>query len=138
MGVKELKTLKEQLNLNLTERLKKLIGNSNIESLISDDLETIDIIISSRIEKDIGTTIQVDNKLSYNVKSSHNILFSGSNNTILKTDKQVIVGVVANSSQVDLSTLEFLKNEIYQFCIENELLDPDSMPAKDAGVGTNK
>lgn len=138
MGIKELKEMKGKLASKLTELLQTLIGNATIESVVSDDLETLQAVITSQIEKDTGTTVHITNILTFNVNNPKNIMFSGSNRTVLKTEAQDVAGIVANNTQIDLFTLESLKDKIYRFCVDHDLIDIHIENKKDAGVGENE
>jgi hypothetical protein len=138
MGIKELKEIKNKLALELTKTLQDLVGNAKIESIISDDLETLQTVISSEIEKDTGTTVHIVNILTFNVNRPNNITFSGSNRTVLKTEASDIAGIVGNNTQVDLFTLETLRSTIYRFCLDKELIDEKTNAKQDAGVGSNE
>jgi hypothetical protein len=138
MGIKELKEIKNKLALELTNTLQGLIGQATIQSVISDDLETLQAVITSQIEKDVGTTVHITNILTFNIKRPNNITFSGSNRTVLRTEAQDVAGVVGNNTQIDLFTLETLRSTIYRFCIDNELIDAETDNNKDAGVGLNE
>lgn len=137
MGIKELKEIKGKLALQLTELLQTLIGGATIETVVSDDLETLQAVITSQIEKDTGTTVHITNILTFNVNNPKNIMFSGSNRTVLKTEAKDVAGIVANNTQIDLFTLENLKNMIYQFCVDNDLIETETKNQQDAGVGEN-
>jgi hypothetical protein len=138
MGIKELKEMKSKLALQLTELLQTLISGATIETVVSDDLETLQAVITSQIEKDTGTTVHITNLLTFNVNNPKNIMFSGSNRTVLKTEAKDVAGIVANNTQIDLLTLESLKNTMYQFCIDHDLVDVEIENNKDAGVGENE
>jgi hypothetical protein len=138
MGIKELKEIKNKLASELTATLQGLIGSAKIQSVISDDLETLQAVISSEIEKDTATTVHVVNILTFNVKNPDNITFSGSNRTVLKTEAKDIAGIVGNNTQIDLFTLEALRSTIYRFCLDNELIETERNDIKDAGVGSNE
>lgn len=136
MGIKELKEIKNKLASELTTALQALIGSATIESVISDDLEILQAVISSQIEKDVGTTVHVVNILTFNVNNPQNITFSGSNRTILKNEAKDVAGIVGNSTQIDLFTLAALREQFYQFCVDNELIE--TIQQEGAGVGYDK
>jgi hypothetical protein len=126
MDIKQIKEIKNQLISNLKESLENLISGADIEAAISDNMEILQATIKTVVPKDSSTTVYITNLLTFNINNPDNIMFSGSNRTVLKTNSEEIAGVVANNTQIDLLSLNSIKDLIYTFCLEHSLIDKDT------------
>lgn len=123
MGIKQFKQIKEDLTKRLQERFKELISGPEVTVVISDDLERIVVtLITTKSSKESSSTFSTENLLIYNLKDPNNMVFQGYGKTVVYKNNTVS-GFSADYGQIDLTTLYMLQQLIYNFCLENELIE---------------
>jgi hypothetical protein len=135
MGLKQLKQLKEELTQKLKESLEELISGPEAAVIISDDLERIVVTLTTaKQNKESNTANMTENILIYNTKDQNNIVFQGSSKSVVYRNGAVS-GFSADNGQIDLTTLYMLQQFIYNFCLQNELLELEKEEEADTAVG---
>ena len=138
MGIKELKILKEELSSKLKSSLSELISGPEIAVVISEDLERIIItLLTSKQNKEAGSTTITENLLIYNTKDKNNLVFQGSGKNILYRNSAVN-GFSSDHGQIDLTTLFMLQQFVFNFCLENDLLEAEQLKQTDTELGGNQ
>lgn len=134
MGLKELKNLKNDLTNQLQVSLGELIAGPEISVTISDDLERIVIILTTNKQhKETLSTNLTENILIYHIKDQQNMTFQGSGKTVVYKNGAVN-GFSSEHGQIDLTTLFMLQQFVYNFCVENELIESQDKET-DTAVG---
>lgn len=122
MSVKELKTFKETIIQKLKATMESLISGPTISVNLSDDLERLYVSMLTERKNQDDTVAFTENNFIFNVKTSNNLVFQGSNKTILYKDNR-LSGVLTDNVQIDLITLYTIQQTIYNFAKENELIE---------------
>ena len=138
MGIKELKVLKEELVNKLKSSLAELISGPEIGVAISDDLERIIVtLLTNKQNKEAISTTITENLLIYNTKDKNNLVFQGSGKNIFYKNN-AINGYSSDHGQIDLTTLFMLQQFLFNFCLENDLLESEELKQTDAELGGNQ
>jgi hypothetical protein len=127
MGVKELKSLKEEIIIKLKTVLEGLISGPKISVNVSDDLERLYISMLTERKNQDSTMSFTENNFVFDVKNSNNLIFQGSNKTMIYKDTK-LSGMLVDNVQIDLITLYTIQQAIYNFAKENELIETISQP----------
>jgi hypothetical protein len=127
MGIKELKSLKEEIIQKLKTVLEGLISGPKISVNVSDDLERLYISMLTERKNADSTMSFTENNFVFDVKNSNNLIFQGSNKTMIYKDTK-LSGMLVDNVQIDLITLYTIQQAIYNFAKENELIEISSQP----------
>jgi hypothetical protein len=123
MDAKQFKDFKEQLNQKLYTSFRDLIQGGSITTSIQDDLENLQLIIFQEKNDANNNLILIESVFHYTVSSPDNLNGKLNNRVVLRAPNESIVGTLSDYSQIDLFTMNLLKNHFYQFAKENELLN---------------
>jgi hypothetical protein len=131
MDAKQFKDFKEQLNNKLYTSFRDLIQGGSITTSIQDDLENLQLTIFQEKQDVNNNTILIESVFSYNIGNPDNLNGKLNNRIVLRTSNESVVGTLSDYSQIDLFTMNLLKDHFYQFAKENELLNTN-----EEGVGS--
>jgi len=125
MSVKELKTFKETIIQKLKATIENLISGPTVSVNVSDDLERLYVSMLTERKNQDATISFTENNFIFDIKEANNIVFQGSNKTMVYKDNK-LSGILTDNVQIDLITLHTIQQTIYNFAQANELIDLDS------------
>jgi hypothetical protein len=125
MSVKELKTFKETIIQKLKATIENLISGPTVSVNVSDDLERLYVSMLTERKNQDATISFTENNFIFDIKTANNIVFQGSNKTMVYKDNK-LSGILTDNVQIDLITLYTIQQTIYNFAQANELIDLDS------------
>jgi hypothetical protein len=133
MDVKQFKTLKDELNQKLYTGFRNLVQGGDIATTIHDDLENLELSILQEKADSRGNTVVIETNFYYNIYKPASMSCKLNNRTLLGSAKGDVLGIVSDYSQIDLETMNLLRDYFYQFALDNDLITEE----KGEGVGVD-
>jgi hypothetical protein len=131
MDIKQFKNLKDSLNDKLYMTFRDFIQGGTIKTNVQDNLENLDLLILQEIPSGDFNLVIIETTFSFNTKNPSNILGKFNNRTIAKNNEGTVMGTFSDYSRIDLETMSLIKDQFYNFAIENDLIELDKEAIKE-------